>query len=71
MARASKLRAPLTLARTHHCDEFDCSSEPLNDCLKRLARTNQQATAARTYVATRGNRIVVACTLAYGSVDGE
>jgi GNAT superfamily N-acetyltransferase len=71
MAKASALRPPLPLTRTHEFEAFDCGSEPLNDYLKRFAWANQQAGAARTYVATRGNRVVGYYTLAYGSVERE
>ena len=71
MARASRVRSPRPLTRKHECGQFDCGREPLNDYLKRFAWLNQQAGAARTYVATRGNRVVGYYTLAYGSVERE
>jgi GNAT superfamily N-acetyltransferase len=43
----------------------------VNDYLKRYALQNQKKHAARTYVATRGNRIVGYYSLAYGSVSLE
>ena len=43
----------------------------LNDYLKKYALQNQKKYAARTYVATRGNRIVGYYSLAHGSVSLE
>lgn len=47
---------------------FDCGVVALNDYLKHYALQNQRKNSARTYVATRENRIVGYYTLAYGSV---
>ena len=41
----------------------------MNEYLRRFAWTNQQANAARTYVATRSNIVVGYYTLAFGSVE--
>jgi GNAT superfamily N-acetyltransferase len=41
----------------------------LNEYLKQYALQNQRKNAARTYVATRGDRVVGYYTLAYGSVS--
>ena len=71
MAKAAPLRSPVPLTRRHNCDSFDSGSKPLDDYLKQFAWVNQQAGAARTYVATRGNRVVGYYTLAYGSVEHE
>lgn len=62
------LNRPRPLRRDDRCEDFDCGSEPLNDYLKVFAWPNQQAGAARTYVATRGKRVVGYFTLAYASV---
>jgi GNAT superfamily N-acetyltransferase len=71
MAKVAPLRPPAALTRKHECSDFDCGSEPLNEYLKRFAWVNQQAGASRTYVASRGNRVVGYYTLAYGSVEHE
>jgi GNAT superfamily N-acetyltransferase len=71
MAKVVPLRPPVVLTRKHECGDFDCGSEPLNEYLKRFAWVSQQAGAARTYVASRGNRVVGYYTLAYGSVEHE
>jgi len=71
MAKAAVLRSPVPLTRRQSCGSFDCGSEPLDNYLKKFAWVNQQAGAARTYVATRGDRVVGYYTLAYGSVEHE
>lgn len=63
------LKNPEPLAREHDVRAFDCGSEPLNEYLRRFAWTNQQAGAARTYVAIRSRAVVGYYTLAYGSVE--
>ena len=65
------LNGPEPLTREHDCQPFDCGSEPLNEYLRRFAWINQQSGAARTYVATRGQRVVGYYTLAFGSVEHE
>ncbi len=65
------LNAPEPLTREHDCLTFDCGSEPLNEYLRRFAWINQQAGAARTYVASRGRRVVGDYTLSFGSVEHE
>ncbi len=67
----SPLNAPEPLTREHDCLAFDCGSEPLNEYLRRFAWINQQAGAARTYVASRGRRVVGYYTLSFGSVEHE
>ncbi|MCU0874247.1 MAG: GNAT family N-acetyltransferase [Pirellulaceae bacterium] len=65
------LGRPRPLQRDDRGDDFDCGSEPLNDYLKRFAWPNQQAGAARTYVAMRGKRVAGYYTLAYASVEHQ
>lgn len=65
------LHGPEPLTRQHDCKDFDCGSEPLNEYLRRFAWINQQAGAARTYVGTRGHRVIGYYTLSYGSVEHE
>jgi GNAT superfamily N-acetyltransferase len=65
------LGRPRPLQRDDHCAEFDCGSAPLNEYLKRFAWTNQQAGGARTYVATRDDRVVGYYTLAYASIEHQ
>jgi len=71
MPSAENLTSPVLLTKDHDRNSFDCGVSPLNDYLKKYALQNQRKDAARTYVATRGNRIVGYYTLAYGSVSLE
>ena len=60
---------PVPINRNHDTDSFDCGSAPLNEYLRKYALLNHQSRSARTYVATRGNRLVGYYTLAAGSVS--
>lgn len=71
MPVAENLTSPVLLTKDHDRISFDCGVSALNDYLKRCALQNQKKHAARTYVATRGNRIVGYYSLAYGSVSLE
>ena len=71
MSTAEHLNSPVLLTRDHDRNSFDCGVPPLNDYLKRYALQNQKKNAARTYVATLGNRVVAYYSLAYGSVSLE
>ena len=71
MLSAENLTPPVLLTKDHDRNSFDCGVSPLNDYLKKYALQNQRKDAARTYVATRGNRIVGYYSLAYGSVSLE
>ncbi len=71
MSTAEKLNPPVLLTKNHHRNPFDCGVPALTDYLKKYALQNQKKDAARTYVATRGNRIVGYYSLAYGSVSLE
>ena len=66
------LQSPTLLQPTHQLADFDCGSSSLNRYLVLYAWTNQQAGAARTYVACRGMRVVVGYySLAFGSIEHE
>lgn len=71
MPSAESLTPPVLLTKDHDRNSFDCGVSPLNDYLKKYALQNQKKDAARTYVATRGNRVVGYYSLAYGSVSLE
>jgi GNAT superfamily N-acetyltransferase len=71
MPTDDNLNSPVLLTRDHDRNAFDCGVAALNDYLKKYALQNQKKHAARTYVATRGNRIVGYYSLAYGSVSLE
>lgn len=68
MSNADLLNAPALLTRSHDRKAFDSGVQALNEYLKQYALQNQKKNAARTYVATRGNRVVGYYSLAYGSV---
>jgi GNAT superfamily N-acetyltransferase len=71
MPNTENLTAPVLLTKDHERNSFDCGVPALNDYLQKFALQNQKKHAARTYVATRGNRIVGYYSLAYGSVSLE
>jgi GNAT superfamily N-acetyltransferase len=71
MPNTENLTSPVLITTEHDRNAFDCGVSPLNDYLKKYALQNQKKHAARTYVATRGNRIVGYYSLAYGSVSLE
>ena len=71
MPTAENLNPPVLLTKDHDRDSFDCGVPALNEYLKKYALQNQKKHAARTYIATRGNRIVGYYSLAYGSVSLE
>lgn len=62
------LNRPRPIQRDDHCEDFNCGNELLNEYLQQFAWTNHRAGAARTYVATRGKRVIGYHTLAYASV---
>ena len=71
MPTGETLASPVLLTKDHDRTPFDCSVPALNDYLKKYALQNQKKYAARTYVATRGDRVVGYYSLAYGSVSVE
>jgi len=71
MPTAENLNLPVLLTKDHDRNSFECGVPALNDYLKKYALQNQKKHAARTYVSTRGNRIVGYYSLAYGSVSLE
>lgn len=62
------LDPPVPLQREHDLASFDCGAAPLNEYLQRFALLNHQNRAARTYVSTRGRRVVGYYALAAGAV---
>lgn len=69
MPDAEALNPPIVLTGAHDRKLFDCGVPALNDYLKQYALQNQKKHAARTYVATRGRRVIGYYSLAYGSVS--
>lgn len=65
------LGSAVPLTRAHDSADFDCEVPALNDYIKKFALANQQSRAARTYVVTRGSRVVNYYSLAAASVRRE
>jgi GNAT superfamily N-acetyltransferase len=65
---ADLLLGPSPLDASHAVDGFDCGVPPLNDYLTRQPRADQKAGKSRTYVATRGRRVVAFFSLAAAGV---
>jgi len=61
---APPLNSPTLLDARHDLAVFDCGVPALNHYLTKFALDNQRSQAARTYVATRGDRVVGYYTLA-------
>jgi GNAT superfamily N-acetyltransferase len=68
MGAVRPLFAPAPLAPEHSLDPFDSGVAPLDDWLKRRARSNQAEGASRTFVLCAGSRVVGYYSLAAGSV---
>jgi GNAT superfamily N-acetyltransferase len=68
MSDDTGLNRPALLGPAHDVSEFDCGKQPLNDFLRRLAFENQRSGKSRTYVATRGDKVVAFYSLAPGGV---
>jgi predicted N-acetyltransferase YhbS len=62
---------PVPLEAGHDVAAFDCGLPALNNFLKKFALVNQRSQSARTYVATRGSRVVGYYTLAAASARRE
>lgn len=65
------LHSPVLLTKRHELAGFDCGKPPLNDFLLKYALQNQASGGARTYVLTRGNRVIGYYSLAPASVVPE
>jgi GNAT superfamily N-acetyltransferase len=62
------LSLPVLLTQEHEIVGFDCGKAPLNDFLIKYALQNQASGGARTYVLTRGKRVISYYSLAPASV---
>jgi predicted N-acetyltransferase YhbS len=71
MDKEQPLRSPIPLESGHEFAAFDCGVAALNHYLKKYALQNQQGQSARTYVATRADRVVGYYTLTAGSARRE
>jgi GNAT superfamily N-acetyltransferase len=65
------LSSPTPLKGSHDLAAFDCGVPALNSYLKKFALQNQRNQSVRTYVATRGDRVIGYYTLAAGSARRE
>ncbi len=65
------LNRPAPIDKTHLLASFDCGVAPLNEYLVKYASVNHQNRSARTFVATRADRVVGYYTLAAGSVSRD
>ena len=64
-----QLRGPEPLDGSHATVDFDCGKSELTDWLRRQALANQRARSARTYVLSRGTRVVGYYAIAAASVE--
>lgn len=65
------LAAPTLLTKAHEIAGFDCGKAPLNDFLLKYALQNQASGGARTYVLTRGKRVIGYYSLTPASISPE
>jgi GNAT superfamily N-acetyltransferase len=63
------ISAPALLDDSHQLDAFDCGVAPLDDWLKKRARSNAASGASHSYVACAGAKAVGYYALAAGAVD--
>lgn len=68
MSHEGKLGRPALLDATQYTSDFDCGKLHLNDFLRRYPLENQKSGKSRTYVATRGEKVVAFYSLAPGAV---
>ncbi len=71
MDKKHSLPGPVLLEEFHLVDDFDCGVEALNSYLKKFACRNNQNSSARTYAATKNNRVVGYYTITPGSITKE
>ena len=62
---------PVLLTKQHELAGFDCGKAPLNGFLFKYALQNQGSGGARTYVLTRGKRVIGYYSLAPASIAPE
>lgn len=65
------VQAPTLFTKAHEVAGFDCGKLPLNDFLLKYALQNQAGGGARTYVMTRGPRVIGYYSLAPASVSPD
>ncbi|MDF5716264.1 MAG: GNAT family N-acetyltransferase [Rhizonema sp. NSF051] len=65
------LKTPVLLTKNYEVSRFDCGKQPLNDFLIKYALQNQASGGARTFVLTRGERVIGYYSLAPASILPE
>ena len=60
---------PVLLDKNHETEGFDCGKAPLNEFLSKYALHNQASGGARTYVLTRGHRVIGYYSLAPAAIS--
>ena len=68
MPTAEPLLGPSLLDTSHSVEGFDCGASALNDYLTRQALSDQKAGKSRSFVATRGGRVVGFFSLAAAGI---
>ena len=68
---AERILGPEPLGERHEVDSFDCRVRSLNEYLKERALPDQRAEKSRTYVVSRGDRVVGYFSLAAAAVEPE
>ena len=71
MARAEPPLGLAPLDASYEVEGFDCGIPGLNDYLMHQALRDQQAEKTRTFVATRGGRVIAFFSLAAASVEPD
>jgi GNAT superfamily N-acetyltransferase len=69
MTTESPLLRPVPIAKSHDSTGFDCGNPLLDEYLGRFAFANHRNHSARTYVASRDNRVAGFYSLVAGSVS--
>ena len=62
-------KAPEPLTDSHLQVEFDCGNETLNEWLKKHALKNHDSAASRTFLISKGKRVVGFFALVCGSIE--
>jgi GNAT superfamily N-acetyltransferase len=71
METESQVYPPSLLTKEHIVDAFDCGKKPLNEFLLKYALSSQASGGARTYVMTRGARVIGFYSLTPASISPE
>ncbi|MGK7872843.1 MAG: GNAT family N-acetyltransferase [Xenococcaceae cyanobacterium] len=69
MGNKEPLNQPVLLDKSHDFESFDCGVIALNDFLKKYALQNIQNYSVRTFVATRGRRVIGYYSLVFACIE--